>query len=51
MEERNDDIAQTARETIEARRFQRDAYAASGGEAAVIYNSCATNSSSPSLSD
>jgi SEC-C motif len=47
MEERNDDIAQTARETIEARRFsdltlealrvQRDAYAASGGEAAVIY--------------
>ena len=48
MEERNDDIAQTAREAIEARRFsdptlealrvQRDAYAASGGEAAAIYD-------------
>ena len=48
MEERDDDTAQTAREAIEARRFsdptlealrvQRDAYAASGGEAAVIYD-------------
>jgi hypothetical protein len=45
---KDDDTAQTAREAIEARRFsdptlealrvQRDAYAASGGEAAVIYD-------------
>jgi hypothetical protein len=45
MEERDDDTAQTAREAIETRRFsdptlealrvQRDAYAASGGQAAV----------------
>jgi hypothetical protein len=48
MEERNDDIAQTARDAVEARcfsdlrlealRVQRDAYVASGGEAAVIYD-------------
>jgi hypothetical protein len=48
MEERDGDTAQTAREAIETRRFsdptlealrvQRDAYAASGGEAAVIYD-------------
>ena len=45
MEERDDDTAQTAREaveapdpTLEALRVQRDAYAASGGEAAVIYD-------------
>ena len=48
MEERDDDTAQTAREAKEARRFsdptlealrvQRDAYAASEGEAAVIYD-------------
>ena len=34
--------------TLEALRVQRDAYAASGGEAAVITTSCATSSSSPS---
>jgi hypothetical protein len=48
MEERDDDTAQTAREAKEARRFsdptlealrvQREAYAASGGQAAVIYD-------------
>jgi hypothetical protein len=48
MEEWDDDTAETAREAIEVRRFsdptlealrvQRDAYAASGGEAAVIYD-------------
>jgi hypothetical protein len=48
MEERDGDTAETAREatevrhffdpTLEALRVQRDAYAASGGEAAVIYD-------------
>jgi hypothetical protein len=46
MEESDDDTAQTAREavapdpdpTLEALRVQRDAYAASRGEAAVIYD-------------
>jgi hypothetical protein len=48
MEERNDDITQTARGALEARRFsyptlealrvQRHAYLASAGEAAAIYD-------------